>query len=153
MKGNYYINDKDDIFFWFSIIGQLNAKRVLDIGGFYQRIGVLTPKVGNLAVPAGTVIDAVNLLNEPMLPVYYTIYDHIYQVDEFLGCQYDLAIFMTPADEWNVGSVMDVIRKIKPHLGILALDMPSYEMLQDQSFAMPVIQDASVEGRIYKLVS
>lgn len=152
MKGNYYINDKTDVFFWFSIIGETNAKRVLDIGGFLQRIGAVAPQVGTLSVPDGTVIDAINFCEKPMLPVYDTIYEHIFMIDKLPSERYDLAIFMTPADEWDSSKIMDVITDIRSKVTTLALDMPAYKRLQEMGVKMPVTLDAKVDEKMYKLV-
>ena len=74
----YYINSKDDIFFFFEIIRQLNASFVLDYGMFLKRCGAISRRIGDMEIPEDVTLDAMDLNPGLKLPVYETVYNDIF---------------------------------------------------------------------------
>ncbi len=61
MTTDYFITDKQEIFFWFSIIENTGAKLVLDIGLFLERIGAIARQVGDIMIPVNIELDGLNM--------------------------------------------------------------------------------------------
>ena len=48
---DYYITKKSDIFFFYQIIAHTNAKSILDLGMFFERVGAVSRQIGDAELP------------------------------------------------------------------------------------------------------
>ncbi len=151
MTKDYFITDKDKLFFWFSIIENTGAKQVLDMGLFLERIGAIARQVGDIMIPVNIELDGLNMSTEKPLPIYETIYDHIIEVQDEIKGHYDLAILLASPDEWNSDDIGEIIRSGK--ISMLAVDMPAYEMLRKMDIDLSKVRDVRTDDREYKLIS
>lgn len=77
MNTDLYIPSRNDIYLFFEMIRQAVPKRVLDVGLFVQKTGMISRQAMNCEIPADVELTGWNILNHSILPVYETIYNEI----------------------------------------------------------------------------
>ena len=99
MNTDRFGTNENDIYLFFEVIHQSSPKRVLDVGLFAQRIGMISRQAMNCEIPTGTELTGWNILNLSILPVYETIYDEIKNSVSKPDASYDL-IFLLHVNEF-----------------------------------------------------
>ena len=146
IKKDFCITDRTDIFVYFEIIRQVGAKRVLDAGAFLKRIGSVSRQVGDLMLPGDIVIDAVEMRGAPMLPVYNTVYNHIYEAAKLpVGEYFDIAMLLRTKDSFDAKRIMSLA-------GAILTDDYTYKILMQKGTFGRGVQDVTVDDHMYKLV-
>ena len=144
MDRDYELTDKDNTFFYFEIIKQTNAKRILDIGMFLKRIGALTRQVGELTIQPDIILDALDIPDAPDLPIYTTIYNNIYGDIKKIHHKYDLVISLNNNTDPS---------SISRYASALAIDCKN----ENEFFSLrPLgksIKDIHIEEKLYALIT
>ena len=159
-RNTYYINDKTDIFFYFEIIRQTKALRILDIGMFLKRIGAVARQVGDAQMDPDILLDGLDDTNTPQLPIYKSIYHHIYHTpaeihtatDSSPGRMYDLAIMLHPEALFAHVDIQEIYERLPGSTKQLAVSCPNRGQL-NRLQRYGTVSDLTVDDRLYALVT
>ena len=91
---NFSITSKNVIFSYFSMLRREEVRSILDVGLFLERIGAICRTVGDLSIDDGLPITGWSFPEEPVLPLYDTVYTELLTADETLKKRYDLAMML-----------------------------------------------------------
>lgn len=95
------ITDADEIFTYFEVIRQLSPARILDVGMMLKRMGAVSRQAMHCTVPASARLDGVDFYPEVELPIYQTIYNHIYIAAQLPNEFYNLSVCLgCTAQQW-----------------------------------------------------
>lgn len=92
------VTDADEIFTYFEVIRQLSPSRILDVGMMLKRMGALSRQAMHCEVPKTARLDGIDLYPKVELPIYETVYDHIYPPGQPPQEKYDLSICIGMGD-------------------------------------------------------
>lgn len=95
------VTDEDEIFTYFEVIRQLSPARILDVGMMLKRMGAVSRQAMHCAVPESARLDGVDFYPEVELPIYQTIYNHIYIATQLPDEFYNLSVCLgCTAQQW-----------------------------------------------------
>ena len=117
----------------------------MDVGSFLKRIGALSRSVGDIELPEGLVLDAVDFGDAPKLPIYDTVYDGIFEkipTDK----KYDLLMVLDIPDDPDKRALAKCAKS-------LFCDAATYKKLTRSENLGRGVQDVTVDERIYKLIT
>lgn len=109
---NGYIVNQNDMYLYFEIINQLEAKSVIDIGMFLKRIGAVSRQVKDLSLPDNIVIDGIDYMSDMPVKIYERIYNNI-------GDGRDFAINQNASNKfWDRKYDLAFLLRMKPMLNV-----------------------------------
>lgn len=86
------VTDADEIFTYFEVIRQLSPSSILDVGMMLKRMGAVSRQAMHCAVPQSVRLDGIDFYPEVEMPIYGTIYDHIYSTAQLPKEFYNLSV-------------------------------------------------------------
>lgn len=96
------VTDADEIYTYFEVIRQLSPSCILDVGMMLKRMGAVSRQVMHCAIPQSAQLDGVDLYSEVTLPIYETIYNHIYPAALLPNESYHLSVCIGFFNENNI---------------------------------------------------
>ena len=97
---DYFICKKDELRPYFDYILESEPGSVLDVGMLLKRSGAIGRMVCGSQLPEDLVLDGLDIPGSSFLPVYDTVYDHIYYDDEWKNTgKYDIVLAFFLCDE------------------------------------------------------
>lgn len=79
------LTDETDIYAFFEIIDRTEADSILDVGMFLKRIGSVSRQVKDKEISMEKKLIGVDFFPEISCPVWKTIYDSVFGVEEFFS--------------------------------------------------------------------
>lgn len=75
--------NETDMYAFFEIIDRTEADRILDVGMFLKRIGAVSRQIKDKEISLEKKLTGIDFFSEIDCPIWNTIYDSVYQPDEF----------------------------------------------------------------------
>lgn len=77
------LTNETDMYAFFEMIDRTEADRILDVGMFLKRIGAVSRQIKDKEISREKKLTGIDFFTEIDCPIWNTIYDSVYQPDEF----------------------------------------------------------------------
>lgn len=123
---DYILKESNDLFTYYEIINQMEAKYILDVGMFLKRVGSLTRNTVGEQLPENAFLFGVDFTPEKNFPTWENIYDRIRNIPDFmeesLNQIYEVGIFLGVQEALPESILEKLINKMKNCVEYVLID-------------------------------
>lgn len=123
---DYILKDCNDLFTYYEVINQMEAKCILDVGMFLKRVGSLTRNTVGECLPENAFLFGVDFAPEKEFPVWKHIYNRIQKISDFLeepsDMIYEIGVFLGMKGLLQENVLKELINKVRDSVEYVLID-------------------------------
>lgn len=152
---DYILKDSNDLFTYYEVMNQMEAKCILDVGMFLKRVGSLTRDTVGEHLPENAFLSGIDIAPEIKFPAWSYIYDKIQDISDFLEKEsditYDISFFLGMKGLLPENVLKELIDKVSDSAEYVLIDdtIEEWDVMSTYTKKVPF----EVEGKMYYLLN